>query len=71
MTGKGDAPRPKAVTEDEFGDRWVKTFCPPDRPVVKAEDQPGLRSVADQQRLRQSCADWPPSDSLTHPDTED
>lgn len=68
---KGDTPRPKAITEDDFGDRWVKTFCPPDRPVTRAGDQIGLQRVVEQQRLRQSCTDWPPSDPLTHPDTED
>jgi hypothetical protein len=61
MTGKGDIPRPLAITEDEFGDRWVKTFCPPVRDPVTAATQPGLRRPTD----------WPATDPLDHPDTED
>ena len=61
MNGKGDTPRPKAVTEDEFGNRWVKTFCPPDRPMVKAEDQKGLRNPHH----------WPATDPMPTTDPDD
>jgi len=42
-------------------DEYRRTFCPPDRPPVIAKNQPGL----------QRPTDWPATDPLDHPDTED
>lgn len=55
MTGS-DATKP---TDDG---EYRRTFCPPDRPLIRAEDQPGLRATP--------CQDWPARDNLptTDPD---
>jgi hypothetical protein len=52
MTGN-DATKPT--------DEYRRTFCPPDRPLIRAEDQKGLRNPHH----------WPATDPLDHPDTED
>ena len=36
--GKGDTPRPKAITDAEYAEAWTRTFCPPLRDPIYAPD---------------------------------
>lgn len=69
MTGKGDTPRPKSITEAEFADNYARTFGrqPDARERLRRDNLAHAERIV----LGSPCHDWPASDPLTHPDVED
>lgn len=45
--GKGDGARPKSVTEQEYAERWARTFRQPPPPTKEPDERPADRSDAE------------------------
>jgi hypothetical protein len=70
MSGKGDTPRPKAVTEAEYAEAWTRTFCPPLRDPIHAPDP---REAMRQRYLAEAKAaldTWPVRDALPNAEAD-